>query len=92
MIQRLDRYTHQRALDLVERGQVGGVAENAFRGFRRFLKCYISRKGYREGGWGVLIALMAGLYPLLSTLRARLEIRGLSEAPSSGAGGIYVFR
>ncbi len=24
--------------------------------------------------------------------RARLEIRGLSEAPQGGAGGIYVFR
>ena len=24
--------------------------------------------------------------------RARLEIRGLSEAPPAGAGGIYVFR
>ncbi len=24
--------------------------------------------------------------------RARLEIRGLSEAPAAGAGGIYVFR
>ena len=24
--------------------------------------------------------------------RARLEIRGLSEAPTGGAGGIYVFR
>ena len=73
MIRRLDRYTRLRALDLLDQGRVGGVAENAFRGLRRFLKCYISRKGYREGGWGVLIALMAGLYPLLSTLRARLE-------------------
>lgn len=73
MIARLDRYTRLRALDLVERGAVGGVGDNAFRGLRRFLKCYISCKGYREGGWGFLIALMAGLYPLLSTLRARLE-------------------
>ena len=89
MIQRLDRYTHQRALDLVERGQVGGVAENAFRGFRRFLKCYISRKGYREGGWGVLIALMAGLYPLLSTLRARLEIRQADQAAQDAAGPAF---
>ena len=32
-----------------------------------------TRKGYREGDWGVLIALMAALYPLISTLRARLE-------------------
>ena len=31
------------------------------------------RKGYREGAWGVLIALFAGLFPLFSHLRARLE-------------------
>ena len=27
----------------------------------RFLKCYVGRRGYREGGWGFLIALCAGL-------------------------------
>jgi len=86
MIRRLDRYTHQRALDLVDKGRVGGVGENAFRGFRRFLKCYISRKGYREGGWGVLIALMAGLYPLLSTLKARLEVRQAQASLDDGHG------
>ena len=83
MIGRLDRYTRLRAQDLVERDAVGGIGENAFRGLRRFLKCYISRKGYREGGWGFLIALMAGLYPLLSTLRARLEPRATAAAQAS---------
>jgi hypothetical protein len=41
--------------------------------FSRFGKCYLSRKGYREGAYGFLIALMAGLYPILSHLKARLE-------------------
>jgi len=85
MISRLDRYTRLRAQDLVERDAVGGIGENAFRGLRRFMKCYISRKGYREGGWGVLIALMAGLYPLLSTLRARLEPKPSAGAPGAAA-------
>ena len=85
MIARLDRYTRLRAKDLVDRGAVGGVGENAFRGLRRFMKCYISRKGYREGGWGFLIALMAGLYPLLSTLRARLEPKPSAGAPGAAA-------
>ena len=31
------------------------------------------RRGYREGGYGFLIALFAGLYPLLSYLKARYE-------------------
>ena len=36
-------------------------------------KCYIARRGYREGPWGFLIALCAALYPILSYLKARLE-------------------
>jgi len=79
MLRRLERYTALRAVDLTARPR-GGVAANLFRAVRRFCKCYVGRKGYREGDWGVLIALMAALYPLLSTLRARLEAEGVAEA------------
>ncbi len=73
MIQRLDRYTEQRARDLRDSGDVGGLANNLRRLFSRFFKCYVMRKGYREGGYGFLIALFAGLFPLLSYLKAKLE-------------------
>ena len=73
MIGRLDRYTTARARDLREDGHPGVLAANLRRLFSRFLKCYVGRKGYREGGWGLLIALFAGLYPLLSYLKATLE-------------------
>ncbi len=73
MIHRLDRYTTVRAQDLRDSGDIGSLANNLRRLFSRFFKCYIGRKGYREGGWGFLIALMAGLFPLLSYLKARLE-------------------
>jgi glycosyltransferase involved in cell wall biosynthesis len=79
MMRRLERYTALRAADLTQRPR-GGVASNLFRAVRRFYKCYVSRKGYREGDWGVLIALMAALYPLISTLRARLEAEGIDRA------------
>ena len=39
----------------------------------RFCKCYIARRGYREGPYGFLVALCAALYPILSYLKARLE-------------------
>jgi hypothetical protein len=39
----------------------------------RFWKCYVARRGYREGPYGFAIALCAGLYPILSYLKARLE-------------------
>jgi len=73
MLRRLDRYTAARALDLRESGDIGSLPDNARRFFSRFLKCYFGRKGYREGHHGFLIALFAGLYPLLSHIRARVE-------------------
>ena len=73
MLARLDRYSAARARDLRAGGDIGTLPQNVRRFFSRFWKCYVSRKGYREGGWGFLIALMAGLFPLLAHLRARLE-------------------
>lgn len=73
MIQRLDRYTTTRAQDLRDSGDIGSFANNLRRMVSRFVKCYIGRKGYREGHYGFLIALFAALYPVLSYLKARLE-------------------
>jgi glycosyltransferase involved in cell wall biosynthesis len=73
MLGRLDRYSTARARDLRARGEIGTLPGNLRRFVTRFWKCYVSRRGWREGGWGFLIALMAGLYPLLSHLKARLE-------------------
>ena len=73
MLSRLDRYTTARAQDLRDSGDIGSFPGNVRRIFSRFWKCYIGRRGYREGGWGFLIALCAGLYPILSYLKARLE-------------------
>ncbi len=73
MLARLDRYTAARAADLRASGDVGSLWPNIRRIFSRFWKCYVARKGYREGPYGFLIALMAGLYPILSYLKARLE-------------------
>lgn len=77
MIARLNRYTSARAADLRARAEagedIGTFRANVRRIFSRFYKCYVTRKGYREGQYGFLIALMAGLYPLLSYLKATLE-------------------
>jgi glycosyltransferase involved in cell wall biosynthesis len=76
MVQRLNRYTALRGQDLADSGKIKSLWDDLFRGVRRFYKCYVSRKGYTEGDMGFLIAVMAGLYPLLSNLKAR-EIRSL---------------
>jgi glycosyltransferase involved in cell wall biosynthesis len=73
MIHRLDRYTSARARDLRESGEIGSYGHNVRRIVSRFWKCYVGRKGYREGPYGFMIALCAGLYPILSYLKARLD-------------------
>jgi glycosyltransferase involved in cell wall biosynthesis len=73
MLKRLDSYTTARAKDLREAGDIGSYGHNVRRIFSRFWKCYVGRRGYREGHYGFLIALMAGLYPILSYLKARHE-------------------
>ena len=73
MLRRLDRYTSLRAEDLRRSGDIGSYGHNLRRIVTRFWKCYVSRRGYREGPYGFLIALCAALYPILSYLKARLE-------------------
>ncbi len=74
MIRRLDSYSTAKARDLRDRGQTwGSTASNVRRMVSRFWKCYVSRQGYREGGYGFIIAVCAALYPMLSHLKAKLE-------------------
>jgi glycosyltransferase involved in cell wall biosynthesis len=89
MVQRLNRYTALRGQDLADSGKIKSLWDDLFRGVRRFYKCYVSRKGYKEGDMGFLIAIMAGLYPLLSNLKAR-EIRTLNgvQAVHSAGGAV----
>ncbi|MGE5505742.1 MAG: glycosyltransferase family 2 protein [Actinomycetota bacterium] len=74
MIRRLDHYSTARARDLRERGETwGSTASNVRRMIFRFFKCYVRRGGWREGGYGFVIAVCAGLYPMLSHLKAKYE-------------------
>ncbi|MFH1804326.1 MAG: glycosyltransferase family 2 protein [Pseudomonadota bacterium] len=73
MIRRLDSYSTARAADLRDSGKIGSFANNLRRLFSRFFKCYVSRKGYREGGLGFLIAVFAGLFPMISYVKAKYD-------------------
>jgi glycosyltransferase involved in cell wall biosynthesis len=70
MMLRLDRYTSLHAQDLCDEGNIGTFRKNVARIFGRFYKCFILRKGYREGDLGLTIAIFAGLYPFLSFVKA----------------------
>jgi glycosyltransferase involved in cell wall biosynthesis len=86
MLRRLDRYSSLRAQDLREAGEIGSYRRNIRRIGSRFWKCYVARKGYREGPYGFLIALCAALYPILSYLKARLEPQAADVGQRGPAG------
>jgi glycosyltransferase involved in cell wall biosynthesis len=74
MIKRLDAYSTARAKDLIDSGDIGSTINNLRRFFSRFIKCYFFRKGYKEGVYGLLIAICAGLFPLISYIKAKVEL------------------
>ena len=55
------------------RGVDEGLFHNVRRIFSRSWKSYVGRRGYREGRYGIMLAIFAGLYPILSYLKATLE-------------------
>lgn len=73
MLRRLDKYSSAKAADLIASGDIGTLAGNLRRFVSRFCKSLVSRKGYKEGAMGVLLAFCAGAFPLLSYLKARIE-------------------
>lgn len=73
MIRRFDSYTNARAADLRATGKIGSFSHNFRRIISRFWRCFVSRKGYKEGGMGFLIALLAALFPMVSYLKARYD-------------------
>jgi glycosyltransferase involved in cell wall biosynthesis len=75
MIRRLDRYTDLAAEDAVEQGTEPRLAASLRRIFSRAWKSYVARRGYREGAWGVALALMSAIYPLLIYLKVATRPR-----------------
>ena len=74
LFEKLDSYSTARALDLKNNKIDEGLFKNIRRIFSRFWKCFIIRKGYKEKELGLAIAIVAGLYPLLSYLKFRIEL------------------
>lgn len=69
MIIKLDNYSTARSLDLFNEKNSESLLKNLRRIFSRFWKSYFLRKGYKEKNIGIMIALMAALYPLLSYIK-----------------------
>jgi glycosyltransferase involved in cell wall biosynthesis len=73
LIGRLNRYSDRHAADLRDSGDIGTALTNYRRIVSRFWKCFVSRRGYREGGIGFVIAVCGALYPVLSYLKAKYD-------------------
>ncbi|MDC0651671.1 glycosyltransferase family 2 protein [Alphaproteobacteria bacterium] len=73
MLMRLIRYTDLKSADLASsKKKLPPFYVTLRRGITRFFKCYISRKGYKEGRWGFIIATMASLYIIISYVKAQI--------------------
>lgn len=78
LLGRFNRNTSLRAADLVQRGHHARTRTMVRKALSRFWKCYVARKGYSEGGLGLVISLLSALYPLVAHLKAT-EIKTRAE-------------
>lgn len=74
IISKLNQYSDLAAEDLADKGDAGPRGHAVRRVFSRFYKAYVARKGYKEGAIGMALGLMAGLFPLLSHLKAQEKL------------------
>ncbi len=69
LFHRLNRYTSLNARDLLTKNNQDSLPKGMQKAIGRFFKCYVMKRGYKEGFYGFTIALCAALYPLVSMLK-----------------------
>lgn len=84
MFRRLNSYSDAAAADAIDRGEIPSFRAAFRRLFSRAWKSYVARRGYREGAYGVALALFSALYPMLTYLKVvtRLEAEARGKRPS----------
>lgn len=70
VVERLNRFAALHAEDVAETGRRSPAVVCAAAGVGMFLKGYLVRGGWREGRLGLMVALLCGLFPMLSQMRA----------------------
>jgi glycosyltransferase involved in cell wall biosynthesis len=78
---RLNRYTELAALDALEAGKLPRLWPSLRRIWSRGWKSYIARRGYREGPYGIALALFSALYPLLIYLKVATRAGASTQGP-----------
>jgi len=69
MFRRLNRYSDVAAQDAIENGKTPLLWPSLRRIFSRGWKSYVARRGYREGPYGIALALFSALYPIMTYLK-----------------------
>lgn len=84
LIARFNRNTSWRAKDMLENS--AKVNYSTFKEIininKRFVKSFISKKGYREGTLGLLIGMLCALYPFISRMKAK-ELQKIRQENSN---------
>lgn len=70
LILRFNRNTDLRAKDLIAENQNLKKFFSIRKIFSRFLKSYISRRGFSEGELGILICILNSIYPIVAAIKA----------------------
>ena len=71
MFRRLNSYSDAAALDAIDKGQIPRLLPSLRRIFSRGWKSYVARRGYREGAYGIALALFSALYPIMTYVKAK---------------------
>jgi len=71
LVETFNRLTALRAEDLADACEPGALPAAVFGGVGLFARSYLVRAGWREGGVGLFVALLSGLFPVVSHLKAR---------------------
>ncbi len=72
LLNRFNRYTSWRATDMMRKDKSETSFLKNMCDFKmRFIKSFVIKKGYKEGAFGFLIAVLAGLYPVVAALKAK---------------------
>ncbi|MDB5495377.1 MAG: glycosyl transferase [Phenylobacterium sp.] len=88
LVERFNRLTALRAEDLADACDPGALTPAVAAGLSGFFRSYLLRAGWREGGVGLCLALLAGFYPVVSHLKAKetlgARLRAVAAKPRPG--------
>ncbi|NQU71477.1 MAG: glycosyltransferase family 2 protein [Rhodospirillales bacterium] len=82
MFDRLNRYSTLAAIQARENGAAPLLRPSLRRIFSRGFKSYISRKGRREGAYGIALALFSALFPIMTYIKYTVAEEGMQSIPS----------